>query len=56
MLVLAVVFFQWARSEERSNKAADRARDRAIARGESGDDPELVAYNERLKKLAAQHP
>ncbi|WP_222192895.1 cytochrome c oxidase assembly protein [Modestobacter italicus] len=56
VLVLAVVFFQWVRSEERSNKAADRARDRAIARGESGDDPELVAYNERLRRLAAHNP
>ncbi|MGY1857477.1 cytochrome c oxidase assembly protein [Modestobacter sp. SYSU DS0290] len=56
VLVLAVVFFQWTKSEERSNRAADRARDRAIARGESGDDPELVAYNERLRRLAAQRP
>ena len=56
VLVLAVVFFQWAKSEDRANKAADRARDRAIARGESGDDPELVAYNERLRRLAAQRP
>ncbi|MCZ2803557.1 cytochrome c oxidase assembly protein [Modestobacter sp. VKM Ac-2983] len=56
VLVLAVVFFQWTRSEERSNRAADRTRDRAIARGESGEDPELTAYNERLRRLAAQHP
>ncbi|WP_237492432.1 cytochrome c oxidase assembly protein [Modestobacter sp. L9-4] len=56
VLVLAVVFFQWAKSEERSNKAVDRERDRAIARGESGDDPALVAYNERLRRLAAQNP
>jgi len=56
VLVLAVVFFQWAKSEERANRAADRTRDRAIARGESGDDPELVAYNERLRRLAAQRP
>ncbi|MCZ2830971.1 cytochrome c oxidase assembly protein [Modestobacter sp. VKM Ac-2986] len=55
VLVLAVVFFQWAKSEERSNKAADRVRDRAIARGESGDDPALVAYNERLRRMAAQN-
>ncbi|MGY1749603.1 cytochrome c oxidase assembly protein [Modestobacter sp. SYSU DS0511] len=56
VLVLAVVFFQWTRSEERANRAADRARERAIARGESGEDPELTAYNERLRRLAAQNP
>jgi putative copper resistance protein D len=54
VLVLAVVFVQWSRSEDRANRAADRARDRAIARGESGEDPELTAYNERLRRLAAQ--
>jgi len=54
VLVLAVVFFSWTRSEERANRAADRARDRAVARGESGEDPELTAYNERLRRLAAQ--
>jgi putative membrane protein len=56
VLVLAVVFFQWSRSEDRAARAADRARDRAIARGESGEDPELIAYNERLRRLAAQQP
>jgi putative membrane protein len=56
VLVLAVVFFQWAKSEERSNRAVDRERDRAIARGESGDDPALIAYNERLRRMAAQNP
>jgi putative membrane protein len=56
VLVLAVVFFQWSRSEDRANRAAERARDRAIARGESGEDPELVAYNERLRRLAAGNP
>jgi putative membrane protein len=55
VVVLTVVLFQWAKSEERSNKAADRARDRAIARGESGDDPALLAYNERLRRMAAQN-
>ena len=55
VLVLAVVFFQWSRSEDRANRAKDRSRDRAIARGESGEDPELIAYNERLRRLAAQH-
>ncbi len=56
VLVLTVVFFQWSRSEERANRAEERARDRAIARGESGEDPALTAYNEHLRKLAAQNP
>jgi putative membrane protein len=56
VLVLAVVFFSWTRSEERANRAADRAHDRAVARGESGEDPELTAYNERLRRMAAQNP
>jgi putative copper resistance protein D len=56
VLVLTVVFFQWSKSEERSNRAVERSRDRAIARGESGEDPALTAYNERLRRLAAQRP
>ena len=56
VLVLAVVFFSWTRSEERRNRAADRVHDRAVARGESGEDPELTAYNERLRRLAARNP
>ncbi|SDY71380.1 putative copper resistance protein D [Modestobacter sp. DSM 44400] len=56
VLVLAVVFFQWSRSEDRANRAVERARERAIARGESGEDPALTAYNERLRQLAAQQP
>jgi putative membrane protein len=56
VLVLAVVFFSWARSEERRNRAADRVHDRAVARGESGEDAELTAYNERLRRLAARNP
>ena len=56
VLVLAVVFFSWTRSEERANRVADRAYDRAIARGESGEDPALAAYNERLRRLAAHNP
>jgi putative membrane protein len=54
VIVLAIVFVQWSRSEDRANRAAERARERAIARGESGEDPELTAYNERLRRLAAQ--
>jgi putative copper resistance protein D len=27
-----------------------------VARGESGEDPALTAYNERLRRLAAQNP
>ena len=45
---------QWSRSEDRANRAAERAHDRAVARGESGEDPALTAYNERLRRLAAQ--
>lgn len=56
VLVLTVVFFQWSRSEDRAGRAVERARDRAIARGESGEDPALTAYNERLRALAARHP
>ena len=54
VIVLAIVFVQWSRSEDRSNRAAERTRERAIARGESGEDPELTAYNERLRRLSAQ--
>jgi putative copper resistance protein D len=54
VLVLAVVFVQWSRSEDRANRAAERTRERAIARGESGEDPALTAYNERLRRLAEQ--
>jgi putative membrane protein len=54
VIVLAIVFVQWSRSEDRANRAAERARERAIARGESGEDPALTAYNERLRRLAAQ--
>jgi putative membrane protein len=47
VLVLAVVFFSWARSEERRGRALDRAADR------SGD-AELTAYNARLRAMADQ--
>jgi putative membrane protein len=45
VLVLAVVFFSWAGSEERRGRAIDRTADRT-------NDAELVAYNARLKALA----
>lgn len=45
VLVLAVVFFSWARSDERRGKALDRAADRT-------GDAELVEYNARLRALA----
>jgi putative membrane protein len=45
VLVLAVVFFSWAGSDDRRAKTLDRAADR------SGD-AELAAYNARLKALA----
>ena len=45
VLVLAVVFFSWAGSEERRGRAIDRTADRT-------NDAELAAYNARLRKLA----
>jgi putative membrane protein len=45
VLVLLVVFFSWASSEERRGKAIDRAAER-------DDDAERAAYNARLKALA----
>jgi cytochrome c oxidase assembly factor CtaG len=47
VLVLAVVFFSWASSDERRGRRMDRAADRNA-------DAELDAYNARLKALAAQ--
>jgi putative copper resistance protein D len=47
VLVLAVVFFSWASSEERGGRAIDRTADRT-------NDAELAAYNARLKALADQ--
>ncbi len=46
VLVLAVVFFQWAGSEDRRNRTRDRTVDRV-------GDAELDAYNARLKAMAA---
>jgi putative membrane protein len=45
VLVLAVVFFSWASSEERHARAIDRAADRT-------DDAEREAYNAHLRALA----
>ncbi|MCV2491582.1 cytochrome c oxidase assembly protein [Geodermatophilus sp. YIM 151500] len=45
VLVMAVVFFSWARSEERRGKRLDRAAERT-------DDAELEAYNARLRAMA----
>jgi putative copper resistance protein D len=47
VLVLAIVFFSWARSEERQGRAIDRAADRT-------GDAERLAYNARLRALAGQ--
>jgi putative copper resistance protein D len=47
VLVLAVVFFAWARSEERHGRAIDRAADRT-------GDAERLAYNARLRAMAGQ--
>jgi putative copper resistance protein D len=48
VLVLAVVFFSWAASDDRRAKALDRAADRT-------GDAELEAYNARLRALAEQN-
>jgi putative membrane protein len=45
VLVLLVVFFSWASSDERRGRAIDRAADRT-------DDAEREAYNARLRELA----
>jgi putative membrane protein len=45
VLVLAVVFFSWASSEDRRGRTLDRAADR-------DDDAERAAYNARLRTLA----
>jgi putative membrane protein len=45
VLVLLVVFFSWAQSEERRGRAIDRAADRT-------DDAEREAYNARLREMA----
>jgi putative membrane protein len=45
VLVLAVVFFSWASSDDRRAKALDRAADRT-------GDAELEAYNARLRAMA----
>jgi putative copper resistance protein D len=47
VLVFIVVFFSWARSDERQGRALDRAADRT-------GDAELAAYNARLRALAGQ--
>jgi putative copper resistance protein D len=49
VLVLAVVFFSWARSEERRGRTIDRAAERT-------DDAELEAYNARLRAMAERQP
>ena len=49
VLVLAVVFFSWASSDQRRAKALDRAEDR------SGN-AELEAYNAHLRSLAQSEP
>jgi putative copper resistance protein D len=48
VLVLAVVFFSWASSDDRRAKALDRAADRT-------GDAELEAYNARLRAMAEQN-
>ena len=48
VLVLAVIFFSWASSDDRRARALDRTADRT-------GDAELEAYNARLKALAEQN-
>jgi putative copper resistance protein D len=45
VLVLAVIFFSWASSDDRRARALDRAADRT-------GNAELEAYNARLRALA----
>jgi putative copper resistance protein D len=45
VLVLAVIFFSWASSDDRRARALDRAADRT-------GDAELEAYNARLRAMA----
>ncbi|MET0763619.1 MAG: cytochrome c oxidase assembly protein [Blastococcus sp.] len=49
VLVLAVIFFSWASSDDRRAKALDRAADRT-------GNAELEAYNARLRAMAEQRP
>ncbi|WP_346622262.1 cytochrome c oxidase assembly protein [Blastococcus montanus] len=49
VLVLAVVFFSWARSDDRRARTLDRAADRT-------GDAELAAYNARLRAMATAPP
>jgi len=50
VIMMAVMFFQWMRSDEREARRSDRAQDRAAASGVGYD--ELAEYNARLAKLA----
>lgn len=50
VIVMAVMFFQWMRSDEREARRSDRAQDRAVATGVGHD--ELAEYNARLARLA----
>ncbi len=50
VIMMAVMFFQWMRSDEREARRLDRAQDRAAATGVGHD--ELAEYNARLAKLA----
>lgn len=50
VLVFAVVFFGWARSEERKGSRIERAFER------TREDAELEAYNARLRALATTSP
>lgn len=50
VIMMAVMFFQWMRSDEREARRSDRAQDRAAASGVGHD--ELAEYNARLAKLA----
>ena len=50
VIMMAVMFFQWMRSDEREARRSDRAQERAATTGVGHD--ELAEYNARLAKLA----
>ena len=50
VIMMAVMFFQWMRSDAREARRSDRAQERAAATGVGHD--ELAEYNARLAKLA----
>ena len=52
LLVLAAMFVQWVRADEREARLTDRAQERAAATGQGRDD--LADYNAYLASLSAK--